>query len=304
MNRFSQCRVVVILSFIFTLFLTNCSSKEEEKVSEYEELVYTGEEFLQNMFTKNFKRAESFCDNASKNSVRKLANFKYDFRNVYFKKIDTCIIAKNTAECVCVYEDYSSNEFKQTLVLKKYKKEWLVHFILDENFDNIFLYDYSSKPFKGEGKWNHLNFKPASNEYVLKLLKMINSNQLVMGHTDINQIEQIDENVKDSDNYFVDSEVVLDSLRFVRNYNLDYGTLETFVCKVNILSEEDLQFYYKSLVSSCVDEFGEPFNIKAADNQYGYHNFHALRWFIKGYNEVVELNYSPGVFTITLKSVI
>jgi len=105
MNRFSQCRVVVILSFIFTLFLTNCSSKEEEKVSEYEELVYTGEEFLQNMFTKNFKRAESFCDNASKNSVRKLANFKYDFRNVYFKKIDTCIIAKNTAECVCVYED-------------------------------------------------------------------------------------------------------------------------------------------------------------------------------------------------------
>lgn len=294
----------ITLVFLIPMFIVSCGSDKEGKVSEYDELKFTAEEFLDNLFNKNFKRAELFCDNSSKGSVRKLSSFEFDFRNVYFRGVDTCVITKNTAECICSYENYDADLFEQTLVMKKYNGEWLAHFVLDENFDNIFLYDYSNKVFKGEGKWNHLDLDTATYSFVKDVLAVINSNKLVIDYTSSGDLKLIDEDLDNVDDYYAESKVTIDGFQFKRKYSMEYGKLESYVLDIQNFTENDMQFYYKALVAMCLEEFGTPFNIKEEENKYGYHNFHSLRWFVKGCNELVELNFSPGVFIITLKKVV
>jgi hypothetical protein len=214
------------------------------------------------------------------------------------------VITKNVAECTCTYENYDADLFEQTLVMKKYKGEWLAHFILDENFDNIFLYDYTNKVFKGEGKWNHLDFDTATYAFVKDILALINSNALVINHTSSGDVVLIDDNIDEADEYYADSKVNVDGFQFKKKYSMQNGKLESFVVDIQTFTEDDMQFYYKALVKMCVAEFGEPFNVKESENKHGLHNFHSLRWFIKSHNEVVELNFSPGAFIITLKKVV
>lgn len=295
-------QLILILSLLF--FVMSCGADETKEVSEYDELKYTATEFSESIFYKDFERAELFCDNASKGSVRKLANFQFDFRSIYFRGIDTCIITKKTAKCICTYENYDSDLFEQTLALRKYKGEWLAHFVLDESFDNIFLYDYSNKVFKGEGKWNHLDFDTATYAVIKDVLASINSNKIVIKHTAASDLKLVDDNLDNTDDYYADSKIVVDGFQIKRKYSMEDGKLDSYEIDILTFTENDMQFYYKKIVSMCMDEFGTPFNIKEEDNKHGYHNFHNLRWFVKGYNEVIELTFSPGVFIITLKKVV
>jgi hypothetical protein len=304
MKSMKQQSLHFFLPIFIGVLMGACGGKETEKVSEYDELKYTATEFLENIFYKNFKRSELFCDNISKGSVRKLENFQYDFRNIYFKGIDTCIITKNTATCTCLYEDYDSEEHKQTLELKKYNGEWLVHFVLDESFDNIFLYDYSNEPFKGEGKWNHLGFDMETDIFVKELLETLNSNKLVIGHTSNIELDSIDFNIIKNDGYTADSKVIVGDFQFKQKYSMTDSKIDSYSCDIQNFTENDMQFYYKALVGICIKELGKPFNVREADNKFGYHNFHQLRWFIKGYNEILELSFSPGVFLIRLNKAV
>jgi hypothetical protein len=304
MKSMSHLRLTFFLPIIIGFILTSCEDKEEKKVSEYDDIKYTATEFLEHVFFKKFKKAELFCDNVSKGSVRKLANFQYDFKNIYFRGIDTCIVTKNTAECTCLYEDYDSDEYEQILHLEKLNGEWLVHFVLGESFDNIFLYDYSNDVFKGDGKWNHLSIDNKSNVFFKNLIGTLNSNKIVIEHTTSDEVDSIDFNIQNNDGYFADSKVVVDDFQIKQNYSMTDGKIDSYKCVIQNFSENDMQFYYKALVDLCVSELGTPFNVKDSENTLGYHNFHSLRWFIKGYNEVLELNFSPGVFIIRLNKVV
>ncbi len=292
------------LAIFVVIVVSSCGGQDDEKsVSEYEDVKFTANEFIENIFYKNFKQAELFCDNISKGSVRKLENFQFEFRNIYFNRIDTCEITKNAATCVCMYEDYDAKEYEQVLELIKYNGEWLVNFVLDETFDNIFLYEYETDFFEEDKKWSHEVLQMESRDYLKQLLSQFNSNDLVLGHTTSFDLKELDENLKNNSSFLMESNVEFNLLKFYNAYVFDDGTVDEVSIAISSSLDEDMDNYYKDIVDILSSELGTPYNLKSL-SKGDYHQAKNIRWFIKGFNEVLEVAYINQRVVISMKAVV
>lgn len=292
---------VVLLLILFT----SCSEqKKVEKINEEVASTLAATEFMKSIFYQDFFSANKHCNNASKVFVKKLEQYGWMFRNVYFVTVDTCVVNKNEAECTCEYQNTDGETYQQTLSMIKYEEGWKANFLLGTNFDNIFLYDYSNKQFYGDGKWNHLSFSPALSLEIEKALKTLNSNNLVVNHTTLYDVYVGDSLASGEAESFKSSKILLDGFQLGKQYNLENNVLTSVVFNLQNYEMMDMQFYYKTCVEMLMKEFGHPFNIKPSDVTAGYHNFHALRWFLKNRNEILELRFSTGVFTLTLNAAV
>ncbi len=185
------------LYFLFLLSILSCNSSEEKEekteneVSEYEDIKFTAEQFLNNLYYMNVNEALLFCDNASKSSVKKLSTqFNY-FNATNLESIDTCIIANKNAYCNCIFVNSENLKFEKKLYLKKYGKDWLVSFLLDENFDNIYVNDYSYEKLDKISK-TPLSLTETQKSHTKNIFKLINSNDLVINFTGVEYLKTVD----------------------------------------------------------------------------------------------------------------
>lgn len=296
-----------IFYFFTALILSvmiSCESEEEKKVSVYEDVKYTADEFVRSITYKNFKQAELFCDNASKSSVRKLNNFEDDYLTISFKEIDTCILDKNNAECTCVFENGGGEEIIQTIQLNKYKSEWLVNFVLEENFDNVFLYEYANKPFGENIKWYHQELHIEARDYLVNYVSLLNSNKVVLDHTASFDLNRIDPNIHNNSIYLLESSVDFGLLNISNTYELSATVVTEISCALSVDGTEDIKKYYKDVVSVLSKELGRPYNLKKDIKENDFFKYQSLRWFVKGYNEILELRYVNEEVLINLQSAI
>ena len=294
--------------YFFTALLwssmISCGSEEDKKVSVYEDVKFAASEFLINITYKNFKRAELFCDNASKSSVRKLKNFENDYLAIIFKEIDTCTITKNNAECTCLFENGIGDEIKQTIQLKKYQEEWLVNFVLEENFDNIYVYEFDNLPFEEGEKWQHQELHFEAREYLVGYIASLNSNKLVIDHTPSFDLNKVDQNIHNNSIYLLESSVDFGFLNISNTYELSSAVVTEVTSALSVNANEDIKKYYKDIVSVLSKELGRPYNLKKDIKENDFFKYQSLRWFIKGYNEILELRYVNSEVLIKLHSAI
>lgn len=290
---------------LFLLSILSCSSSEEKEekneneVSEYDDIKFTAAQFLNNLYYLNVKDAFLFCDNISKGNVKKLSNQFGSFNSTKLDKVDTCIIQNKNAYCNCTFVNGENLRFVKKLHLKKYEKEWLAHFILDENFDNIFVYDYSYEKLDQISK-NPLSLTETQLEHIKNVFNLINSSDLVINFTGVEYLKSVDENVKVLISKSLSSEINDANLKIVNNYFQEDNIIIN--ASVDIYIENHLD-YYQEFLNIAVEEMGMPFNIPENTSQKDLNSFKRLRWFVKSYNEMITINFFKNYINISLQQI-
>lgn len=300
LKKIQLCFYFIVLFSVFSCSSSNeKENKNSDETSEYEDLKFTAEQFLYKLYYMNVDDAFLFCDNASKSSVKKLSNqFSY-FNAKNLESIDTCIIDNKNAYCNCIFVNSENLKFEKKLYLKKYGKDWLVHFILDENFDNIYVYDYSYEKLTTQSK-SHLSFSDTQKEHIRTIFKRINSNDIIINFSTIEDIKKADLYATEMINKSFNSEIIDENLKIEANYYQENNNLYSVIHDLFIENHKD---YYQSFLDIAVDELGMPFNVPENTSQKDLSSFKSLRWFVKSYNELVTVHFYTNYINIYLQQI-
>lgn len=290
-----------------SLVMMSCGREEEGAASgadsvDVKTVKKVSTDFLEHIFDRNFEGAEKFCTKASYSSLKKLHKAQDEFLSIYLKGIDSCSVdstSRKTAICFCELSYFNEESFIKPISLEKFGDEWLVQFELDKTFDNVFLYDYSFALQNSIKDVDQEKFDSTEVVGIKKRLSELNSSYTKLGFSQYSTVQKIDSLLDGSDSYaYSDFNVG----RFVMSSSYDFGNeLLSYYMEVDNLGHSaDMTAYYQDFVRIMVEVFGEPFNVsELADAEL--HEYMELRWFVKGYNEVLTLTNYDNYFFLELE---
>lgn len=301
-------RSYMLLLFAVSMFLAGCSTEEkngeskEEKISEEDKVKDLVEIFFSNLINGNIDLAKGRATKASYSSINFLGKVLHEFQSIYFSQVKKCEIEDDVATCVCEFNYYNEDFIEKEVVVRRFEEEWLVDFQLGENFDNIFVYDYSYTKTSEMDDAAQVEFSEEAKVEFRKIIGRITSSYIKLGFAYSDNVASVDSLYGGSNDYGY-SELLIDGLIFSSTYDFADGKLSNFYMELdNATAGVDMKTYFKSTVSLCTEEMGDPFNIPVGDlpNAYSYTE---LRWFVKSYNEVLTLRNNNDYISITLTEI-
>ncbi len=228
-------------------------------------------------------------------------------RTNFFDKIIAVEIhgkEKDSALVTYQFENGYFHKDKHILPLVKIKNSWLID-IENKNNKDFFklIFDYSSSKILKEDKVKlSPKIKNDIEELVQVFLKQANHPQLIAGVLDLENLDKY--GFPDLQDYNYNFKKEWNSLNELYaesffNFYFDSQLLKALDYNISGIYEDYIYNSFKYFESKLIADFGLPFNIENYDSQL---NYNALRWFIKGKNQIVELyNNQDGSIKLSLR---
>lgn len=295
-----------ILLMITVISFTGCTEDnkaEKEKLTTEEEEENINEvvnEFFYSIYANDFEASKKLATKASYSSLNFLSKASGYFESNYFSNIISCEIENDEATCLCEFGYYDQIPAQQNVSLKKFDGEWLVDLRLVENFENIFLYDYGySLNSRITEDVVQLPFEDEVIIEIKSLLERILSSNIKLGFSSSLDVAKVDSLFSGNSKYG-SSNWENDDFSMVTSYEFTNGKLNYCAVEIDDANYSvNMDQYVKSLCEVMKSTLGEPFNVPE-EYQDQMEQIFELRWFIKGYNEMLVLTMSSGYFMITL----
>jgi len=284
MQKIPQWLVLIMMLSLF-------SCKKDKTAEKHLRLNAT--QFLQNYYQGFFKSVEPFCDQTTKDFIAYLDKKDNAFyRASSLKEIDSIVkIGKDTARVFYQYFNLS-NTLDTNSLLMVFNKKWLAHI---ENKNDIdfykYVYDYSLIP-EEQGVKEVLteDEKTELNRFLAILIKQINHPKMVVGILNKEAVHYFD--IPDIENYREDytrfwrefsNFAVYASLEFNNGNGTELSEINYFISEINRYNNLG---YYNYIKKKLIEAYGMPYHLPLHKSTEQYVS---LRWFIKGYNEMLEL---------------
>lgn len=287
--------------------LSSCSKNEEDKKEEtestkeetIEEVEKVTFEFFDALFLEDFKACKDRATKASYSSLNFLSKNTDEFEGMYFQEVVSCEVTDNKATCLCEFVYYGQEPIEKEISLDKFEDEWLIDFRLGKSIDNIFMYDYGYSINTRVEDVEQLPFNTEVTKELKKVVDRIKSSSVKLGFSYSSDITKVDSLYDGSSIYGVSEWISSD---FVITTTYDFEDERLSFCTVEITNNDynvDMDQYVVAMGELLKDKLGKPFNVP---NEFldKLSEIYELRWFVKGYNEMLTLRVASGYFVITL----
>jgi hypothetical protein len=293
-----------LLIVVLSLVVFSCSEEKKEddpaeKEEKTEEVEAVANEFFSSLMSNNFQYSKGLVTKASYSSVNFLSKVSYAFVSVYFEGVESCEVEENKATCICEFGYYGENRIQREITLEKFEEEWLIDFRLGENFDNIFLYNYGYSEVE-ETEGAKLSLDPATKDLLKDQVVRFTSSSVKVGFSTPEDIAAADLNYDGGTTYGT-SEYDSELLTISTAYDFDDGRLSSaYVTIDNQDYEQEAAQYFEDIYKVMTSQLGTPFNLPN-NPKVGPEDVMELRWFVKGYNEILILTNRSSYIQLTLQ---
>lgn len=303
-------RVLNILLLIFIAQLNvSCSEKKEETSAvkeeghddekEEESVVQTAEQFLENLLNYNFEEAIKQSTKSSYSSVKLISKYVGAYTSIYEVDVKECEVEKEEAICMCEFVYYDDGEAEQEVKLKKFDGEWLVDFQLGITIDNVFLYNYGYEPHGRSDDGHQIDLGGEERNELIQTIDKIVSSDIKIGFSTPENVESIEPLYEEILDYgYGDLEV--GRLMISTYYTFEDDLLFSFYTELTSIDDSfDVNQYAQDIIELINSKLSTPFNMPD-DFDGDFYKARELRWFIKGYNEVLVLSNDNGAIGLTI----
>ncbi len=272
---------------------------DKEKIKAEKEASEVVSKFFYAVAALDFEKSKKYVTKASYSSLNFLSKIADDFAAVSFSEVKSCDLKDKKVTCICEFNYFGGEVVQREIVAEKYEDEWLLDFQLGVNFDNIFVYNYGNKLNPRWEDTTQIALDSTTLQSIGGIIDRITSGKLKIGFSSSEDILAIDPAFEGGSTYG-SSYLEIGDVSVTTSYNFFDNYLET--CYTSLIHKDEavgMNPYAESLCQFFVQKLGKPFNV-SEDQVENLEEMLELRWFVKGYNEVLTLQFSGNYYSLNL----